>query len=141
MKLFTAAVVLTIAGLAAPARAQAPLPAATEGDFIARDFRFGSGETLPSLKLHYRTLGAARRDASGTVRNAVMVLHGTAPSAASCSAPDNCSMRRNISSSCRTASGTGSRASRATAFTRGFRNTPTTTWCARSTRCSSRASA
>ena len=43
MQLFTAAVVLTIAGLAAPARAQAPLPAATEGDFIARDFRFGSG--------------------------------------------------------------------------------------------------
>src|SRR5438067_47377 len=82
MKLFTAAVVLTIAGLAAPARAQAPLPAATEGDFIARDFRFGSGETLPSLKLHYRTLGAARRDASGTVRNAVMVLHGTGGSGA-----------------------------------------------------------
>ena len=82
MQLFTAAVVLTIAGLAAPARAQAPLPAATEGDFIARDFRFGSGETLPSLKLHYRTLGAARRDASGTVRNAVMVLHGTGGSGA-----------------------------------------------------------
>src|SRR5437868_10573339 len=82
MKLFTAAVVRTIAGLAAPARAQAPLPAATEGDFIARDFRFGSGETLPSLKLHYRTLGAARRDASGTVRNAVMVLHGTGGSGA-----------------------------------------------------------
>src|SRR5256885_7467939 len=82
MQLFTAAVVLTIAGLAAPARAQAPLPAATEGDFIARDFPFGSGETLPSLKLHYRTLGAARRDASGTVRNAVMVLHGTGGSGA-----------------------------------------------------------
>src|SRR2546423_6884427 len=82
MQLFTAAVVLTFAGLAAPARAQAPLPAATEGDFIARDFRFGSGETLPSLKLHYRTLGAARRDASGTVRNAVMVLHGTGGSGA-----------------------------------------------------------
>ncbi len=82
MKLFTAAAVLTIAGLAAPALAQAPFPAATEGDFIARDFRFGSGETLPSLKLHYRTLGAARRDASGTVRNAVMVLHGTGGSGA-----------------------------------------------------------
>src|SRR5438874_6065894 len=82
MKLFTAAVVLTIAGLAAPARAQAPLPAATEGDFIARDFRFGSGETLPSLKLHYRTLGTGRRDASGVGRNAVMILHGTGGSGA-----------------------------------------------------------
>src|SRR5690349_10637325 len=82
MKPFTAAVVLTIAGLAAPARAQAQLPAAVEGDFTARDFRFASGETLPSLKLHYRTLGAARRDASGTVRNAVLILHGTGGSGA-----------------------------------------------------------
>jgi homoserine O-acetyltransferase/O-succinyltransferase len=78
MKLFRAAVALAaMAIVAAPARAQAPLPAATDGDFLARDFRFGSGETLPSLKLHYRTLGTARRDASGVVRNAVMILHGT----------------------------------------------------------------
>jgi len=78
MKLFRAAVALAaMAIVAAPARAQAPLPAATDGDFLARDFRFGSGETLPSLKLHYRTLGSARRDASGVVRNAVMILHGT----------------------------------------------------------------
>jgi homoserine O-acetyltransferase/O-succinyltransferase len=48
-----------------------------EGDFVARDFRFGSGETLASLTLHYRTLGTPRRDASGVVRNAVMILHGT----------------------------------------------------------------
>jgi len=48
-----------------------------EADFVARDFRFGSGESLPSLKLHYRTLGTPRRDASGTVRNAVLILHGT----------------------------------------------------------------
>ena len=83
MKLFTTAVVLAaIAGVAAPARAQTPLPAATDGDFIARDFRFGSGDRLPSLKLHYRTLGTARRDASGVVRNAVMILHGTGGSGA-----------------------------------------------------------
>lgn len=53
------------------------VPAAVEGDFVARDFRFGSGETLPSLNVHYRTLGTPRRDASGVVRNAVMILHGT----------------------------------------------------------------
>jgi len=82
MKPFAAAVVLTIAGLAARAGAQVQLPAPVEGDFIARDFRFASGETLPSLKLHYRTLGAARRDASGTVRNAVLILHGTGGSGA-----------------------------------------------------------
>jgi homoserine O-acetyltransferase len=48
-----------------------------EGDFIARDFRFASGETLPELRIHYTTLGQPRRDASGVVRNAVLMLHGT----------------------------------------------------------------
>src|SRR4029077_18893534 len=38
---------------------------------------FGSGETLPALTVHYRTIGTPRRDASGTVRNAVLILHGT----------------------------------------------------------------
>jgi homoserine O-acetyltransferase/O-succinyltransferase len=55
----------------------AEFPPPTEGDFVIRDFKFGTGETLPSLKLHYRTIGTARRDASGTVRNAVLILHGT----------------------------------------------------------------
>jgi homoserine O-acetyltransferase/O-succinyltransferase len=32
---------------------------------------------LPELRIHYVTLGAPRRDASGTVRNAVLILHGT----------------------------------------------------------------
>src|SRR5207245_8747655 len=41
------------------------------------DFRFASGETLPVLRLHYRTLGRPERDARGVVRNAVLVLHGT----------------------------------------------------------------
>ena len=55
----------------------AEFPAPVEGDFVARDFRFGSGETLPALNLHYRTIGTPRRDASGVVRNAVLILHGT----------------------------------------------------------------
>jgi homoserine O-acetyltransferase len=42
-----------------------------------KDFRFGTGESLPELKLHYTTLGEPRRDALGRVTNAVMVLHGT----------------------------------------------------------------
>ena len=62
-------------GAARPASAQTAAP--VEGDFVVRNFRFASGETLTSLKLHYRTLGTPRRDASGTVRNAVMILHGT----------------------------------------------------------------
>ena len=49
----------------------------TEGDHVARNFSFASGESLAELKLHYTTLGTPRRDANGVVRNAVMVLHGT----------------------------------------------------------------
>src|SRR5262245_57441458 len=35
------------------------------GDFVIKNFRFASGEVLPSVRLHYRTLGKPRRDASG----------------------------------------------------------------------------
>ena len=44
---------------------------------MIRNFRFGSGETLPEMRLHYLTLGEPRRDASGHTRNAVLLLHGT----------------------------------------------------------------
>ena len=82
MKVFLTALALFASSLAAsPAVAQqaggAAFPPPVEGDFVARDFRFGTGETLPSLNLHYRTIGAPQRDASGVVRNAVMILHGT----------------------------------------------------------------
>ena len=49
----------------------------TEGDFVARDFVFRSGEKLASLRLHYTTLGTLQRDASGLPTNVVMILHGT----------------------------------------------------------------
>ena len=55
----------------------AEYPAPTEGDFVARDFHFASGATLPELRIHYRTLGTIERDAAGRVRNAVLILHGT----------------------------------------------------------------
>lgn len=48
-----------------------------DGDFVARSVRFSSGETLPEVRMHYTTLGTPRRDAGGTIRNAVMILHGT----------------------------------------------------------------
>jgi homoserine O-acetyltransferase len=57
--------------------AGAEIPQATEGDFVLRDFEFASGERLKELRLHYTTLGRPARDASGVVRNAVLVLHGT----------------------------------------------------------------
>ena len=52
------------------------------GDFTIRDFAFNSGEVMPALRLHYRTLGAPRRDEAGLVRNAALILHGTTGSGA-----------------------------------------------------------
>src|SRR6266481_3304960 len=56
---------------------QTSTPATTEGDFVAHDFKFRSAESLPELRLHYRTLGNPARDAQGHVTNAVLILHGT----------------------------------------------------------------
>ncbi len=58
-------------------------PAPIEGDFIVKDFRFASGESLPELRIHYRTCGEPRTDAHGVVRNAVLIMHGTGGSGAS----------------------------------------------------------
>jgi homoserine O-acetyltransferase len=59
--------------LAAPAAAQR-FPGR---DYVIRDFKFESGETLPELRMHYIALGQPQRDRVGTVRNAVLVMHGT----------------------------------------------------------------
>src|SRR5437016_7757082 len=56
---------------------QAGLPSTTEGDFVVKNFKFRSGETLPELRLHYTTLGKPVRNAEGRVTNAVLILHGT----------------------------------------------------------------
>ena len=53
-----------------------PLPT-EDGEYIARNFRFQSGASLDSLRLHYTTLGHPMRDARGHVTNAVLILHGT----------------------------------------------------------------
>ena len=55
----------------------ADYPSAHSGDFVLRDFHFASGETLPELRMHYRTLGTPERDEKGVVRNAVLIMHGT----------------------------------------------------------------
>jgi homoserine O-acetyltransferase len=61
---------------AAPAPPAQPWPAA-DATVTLSNFRFGTGETLPQLKLHYLTLGTLHRDAAGHVDNAVLLLHGT----------------------------------------------------------------
>ncbi len=52
-------------------------PGTTEGDFIVKNLKFRSGETLPELRLHYTTLGKLVRNAEGRATNAVLILHGT----------------------------------------------------------------
>jgi homoserine O-acetyltransferase len=58
----------------------ADYPAPRQGDFIARDFKFHTGETMAELKLHYTTVG----EPSG---QPVLVLHGSGGSAASMLTP------------------------------------------------------
>ena len=68
--------------MAASFASAADYPAPTESDFTIRDFKFASGETLPELRLHYRTLGKPEKDAQGKTTNAVLIMHGTTGSGA-----------------------------------------------------------
>lgn len=58
----------------------ADFPAPKEADWIARDFRFHTGEVLPELRLHYTTIG----EPTG---QPVLVLHGTTQSGTSMLSP------------------------------------------------------
>ena len=78
---------LLAATLVTPAAAATPQAASSQQKpndaFVdVHDFVFDNGESLASLKLHYLTLGTPRRDASGAITNGVLLLHGTAGSAA-----------------------------------------------------------
>jgi homoserine O-acetyltransferase/O-succinyltransferase len=50
-------------------------PAPKEGTFIAKNFKFHTGEVMPELRLHYRTIG----EPTG---QPVLILHGTSGSGA-----------------------------------------------------------
>ena len=69
-------VLLFMLGLASAAGAQS-FPTPERHDFIVRNFRFQSGESLPEIRIHYRTIGTPARDAKGRITNGVMVLHGS----------------------------------------------------------------
>jgi homoserine O-acetyltransferase len=73
----TLSVVALFASSPTPAADTASIPAATEGDYAIERFTFSSGQTLPELRIHYRTLGKPARDSRGIVRNAVLIGHGT----------------------------------------------------------------
>src|SRR5207245_10498918 len=63
-------------------------PAPAESDYAIRDFKFTNGETLPELRIHYRTLGKANKDSQGKTTNAVLIMHGTTGSGAQLIRPE-----------------------------------------------------
>jgi homoserine O-acetyltransferase len=58
----------------------ADYPAPKQGEWIAKDFKFHTGEVLPELRLHYTTVGEPKGEP-------VLVLHGTGGAAASMLTP------------------------------------------------------
>jgi homoserine acetyltransferase len=82
-------VLLLLGLLVGPACASAAdYPEPTQGDYVVRDFKFKSGDVLPELRIHYRTLGKPTRGPNGEVDNAVLVLHGTTGSGANFIRPE-----------------------------------------------------
>jgi homoserine O-acetyltransferase len=79
---------LLAALLAAVPVAAADHASPTDGDYTIRDFHFASGESLPELRIHYRTLGTLHRDAHGVARNVVLITHGTGGSGAQFMRPE-----------------------------------------------------
>jgi homoserine O-acetyltransferase len=69
MRIFACAVLLGFFAAASAAAADTPAPA--QGDWVAHDFHFHTGDVLPEVKLHYTTIGAPSGEP-------VLILHGTA---------------------------------------------------------------
>ncbi len=81
LRLLLRAATSVVLSLIALAAAAADYPAPKEGDWIARDFRFHTGEVIPELHLHYTTVGTP----SG---QPVLILHGTAGSGTGMLSPE-----------------------------------------------------
>ena len=79
MKRLLILIAATLLVIAAPAWA-ADDPAPQQASWVARDFRFHTGEVTPELRLNYTTVGKPGGDP-------VLVLHGTAGSGASMLTP------------------------------------------------------
>jgi homoserine O-acetyltransferase len=71
-----AAAFISIAASALAASENPSWPNYQESDFVIKDYKFTGGESLPQLKLHYRTLGTAQRNAAGEIVNGVLLLQG-----------------------------------------------------------------
>src|SRR5947207_8210424 len=71
---FVASLLLILSSSSALA---ADYPPPVESDYTVRDFKFASGENLPELRIHYRTLGKIDKDDQGMTHNAILIMHGT----------------------------------------------------------------
>jgi len=71
---------IALPALSAMQAMAADYPASKEGSWVVRDFRFHTGEVLPELRLHYRTVGEPTGEP-------VLVLHGTTGSGAGMLSP------------------------------------------------------
>jgi homoserine O-acetyltransferase len=74
------AALAAIVSLGALPALAAEYPAPKEGTWIAKNFRFHTGDVMPELRLHYRTVG----EPTG---QPVLILHGTSGSSASMLTP------------------------------------------------------
>src|SRR5437868_5105674 len=62
------------------AHAQGAAPAPRDADWVAKDFRFHTGEVMPELRIHYVTIGDPKNEP-------VLLLHGTTGSSQSMLTP------------------------------------------------------
>ena len=75
-----ATILVCISLIAVGGAAAAEYPEPKEGDWIAKDFRFHTGEMMPELRVHYTTIGAESGEP-------VVILHGTTGSGKSMLTP------------------------------------------------------
>jgi homoserine O-acetyltransferase len=62
-------------------------PQPIEKNYEIDDFAFSDGSTLPTLRLHYRTLGEPKQNETGRTTNAILIMHGTTGSSANFFSP------------------------------------------------------
>jgi homoserine O-acetyltransferase len=67
---FIRATLVAALTLVSAAATSADYPAPKEGDWVAKDFRFHTGQVVPEVRLHYTTIGAPTGEP-------VLILHGT----------------------------------------------------------------
>jgi homoserine O-acetyltransferase len=60
-----------------PPQQPARFPQPTQGDYLIKNFTFRDGSKLPEVRIHYRALGTAQKNAQGQTTNAVLIMHGT----------------------------------------------------------------